>query len=219
MRLSLLSRRAGRAMAALSRDESGAVIVEFALVMPMLLTMILAILHTCLIFFAQQALETAVEVAARTVMTGNAQQTITGNVTINGSVYTPAQQFLMRACEALPPVMSGGKTLLTQPIKPNGTANTNSCPKLSIAVASANSFSSAMTNAGGFGSTAYAPGSANASSQTSGSIGSGTTQIVAVKLMYLWPTFTGLFGLRLTNQPNGKRLLIANAVLLTESYT
>ena len=211
--------RVKRAGAALWRNESGNVILEFALVMPMLLTTILAILHTCLIFFAQQALETAAETAARTVMTGTAQTSITGNVTVNGVSYSPAQQFLMRACAALPPVMSGGSTVLQAATLPNGSTNTNTCPKLYVSVASANSFSGAVTAAGSFGTNAYTTGGANASSQTSGSLGSGTTQIVAVKLMYLWPTFSGIFGLRLTNQSGGNRLLTASSVLLTESYT
>ena len=51
---------------------------------------------------------------------------------------------------------------------------------------------------------AYTPGTQN--------------QIVVLRLMYLWPTVTGPFGLNLTNQPGNQRLMYATSVFTTESY-
>ena len=72
-------------------DNRGSTVVEFALVAAPLLALLIAILETSLVFFTQQGIETATEVTARAVTTGNAQ---------SGSM-TPAQ-FKQVACAALP---------------------------------------------------------------------------------------------------------------------
>ena len=56
----------------LGRGE-GATAVEFALVAPAFIALLFAILQTALVFFAQQALQTATLQAARQIMTGQAQ--------------------------------------------------------------------------------------------------------------------------------------------------
>jgi Flp pilus assembly protein TadG len=55
------------------RNRRGSTVVEFALVAPMFIAMLYAILETALVFFAQQALETMTQDSARTIMTGQSQ--------------------------------------------------------------------------------------------------------------------------------------------------
>ena len=55
------------------RQQDGAAAVEFALVAAPFLALIFAILETALVFFAGQALETAVANSSRLIMTGQAQ--------------------------------------------------------------------------------------------------------------------------------------------------
>lgn len=59
--------------AAFARDSRGATAVEFALVAAPFLALIIALIQTFLVFFAQQALETIVRQSARLVMTGQVQ--------------------------------------------------------------------------------------------------------------------------------------------------
>jgi Flp pilus assembly protein TadG len=57
----------------LARQQDGAVAVEFGLVAAPFLALVFAIMETAIIFFAGQALETAVADSARLIMTGQAQ--------------------------------------------------------------------------------------------------------------------------------------------------
>nr|WP_246515322.1 TadE/TadG family type IV pilus assembly protein [Bradyrhizobium diversitatis] len=59
--------------AAFARDKRGATAVEFALVAAPFLALIIALIQTFLVFFAQQTLETIVRQSARLVMTGQVQ--------------------------------------------------------------------------------------------------------------------------------------------------
>lgn len=84
----------GRARALL-RSRDGEAAVEFALVAPMFLALLVAIIESGLIFFAQQALQTAATQSARLIMTGQAQ---TQNLT--------AAQFAQTVCGKLPAMFS-----------------------------------------------------------------------------------------------------------------
>lgn len=59
---------------ALARDRRGAAAIEFAFVITPLAAMMIAILQTSLVFFAQQTLETTAEKSVRQLVTGSAQQ-------------------------------------------------------------------------------------------------------------------------------------------------
>jgi len=59
--------------AAFLRDSKGATAVEFALVAAPFLALIIALLQTFLVFFAQELLESVVRQSARLVMTGQVQ--------------------------------------------------------------------------------------------------------------------------------------------------
>src|ERR1700733_1459177 len=72
----------GPALPPVSRDfvrcRKGATAVEFALVATPFIALLVAILQTVLVFFAQRVLDEVTEEASRYIMTGQAQ---TGNVT------------------------------------------------------------------------------------------------------------------------------------------
>jgi Flp pilus assembly protein TadG len=80
---------------AFRRDDRGATIVEFAIISAPFIALLIAILVTSLVFFAQQGLETTSEAAARLIMTGQAQQ--------NGWT---ASQYQTQVCAQLPPFLS-----------------------------------------------------------------------------------------------------------------
>jgi len=54
-------------------DQKGATAVEFALIGAPFLALLVALIQTFLVFFAQQLLETAVTQSSRTILTGQAQ--------------------------------------------------------------------------------------------------------------------------------------------------
>lgn len=173
---------AGLRLRGLHNNARGGVAMEFALVAPMLIALILAILNTALIFLAQQGLETAAENAGRLIMTGQAQS----------SSLTQAQ-FKTAACTYLPPFLQ--------------------CNRLYIDVVSVSNFSDATLTAPVF--TYDKNGNVtNSFSYSTGTRGS----IAVVRLLYLWPTSNGPFGLTLTNTSNSNRLLLASSVLKTEYY-
>jgi len=62
-----------KAMQTFIRDRRGMATVEFALVAAPFLALLLAIIETGLIFFAQEVLQTATSQAVRAIMTGQAQ--------------------------------------------------------------------------------------------------------------------------------------------------
>jgi Flp pilus assembly protein TadG len=68
------ARKPTRHRRGLLRDERGSILIEFALVGPMFLLLMLGILELSLMMFSQAVLDGAARAAARTVRTGQAQQ-------------------------------------------------------------------------------------------------------------------------------------------------
>ena len=62
-----------RGIASLLKDRRGGAAIEFALVGAPFLALLIAILETGLIFFAQEVLQSSTSQAARSIMTGRAQ--------------------------------------------------------------------------------------------------------------------------------------------------
>jgi Flp pilus assembly protein TadG len=65
--------KAARALRRFARQEDGATAVEFAMIAAPFLALVFAIIETAIVFFAGQALETAVADSSRLIMTGQAQ--------------------------------------------------------------------------------------------------------------------------------------------------
>ena len=200
-----LPRRAGRriltGLAVLLRDERGGALIEFALVAPLFIGLIVAILNTALVFLAQQSLETVAENSARLIMTGNAQTSV---IPSGGNTHTGMTQsdFINAVCTT---IKSGITPLLT-------------CDpaRLFIDVTTVNKFSDANTGAA---TLSYNGSKQLTTTQSSFSYTPGTQgAIVVLRVMYLWPTGNGPLGFTMTNQNNNNRLLVATSVLKTEGY-
>jgi Flp pilus assembly protein TadG len=125
-----------------SRDRNGATAVEFAMVSVPFLGLLFATFETAFVFLAQEGLDAATAVAARQLMTGQAQ----GNAAI-----TSASQFANSLiCNPTPPA---------QRILPNFI----NCANLIIDVSQATSFASANISKSYYTNptTNYNPGGAN----------------------------------------------------------
>lgn len=83
-----------RSLDGMRDDRRGATIIEFALVSMPLFALLIAIIQTSLVFFAQQALDTTSEKAVRSLVTGSVQKT---NMT--------AAQYKAQVCTKLPMFM------------------------------------------------------------------------------------------------------------------
>ena len=88
-------RRCARDLAHFRRSQQGATAVEFALIAPAFLAMLIAVLQTCVFVFAQQTLQNAAVQAGRLIMTGQVQN---GNVT--------QSQFLNSICPMIRPLFT-----------------------------------------------------------------------------------------------------------------
>jgi len=179
-----ISDRASRARA-LAVCQRGGPTLEFALVAPMLIALIVGVIYTALIFLAQQGLDTAAETAGRLVMTGQAQS---GALT--------QSQFQTQACAALPRYLPCAGHLFVD-----------------VQTVSSGNYADASTSAVTL--TYNADGTVgNTFNFSMGARG----DLVVVRLMYLLPMTNGPFGLQLTNQSDGNRMITAASVLKTEYY-
>jgi Flp pilus assembly protein TadG len=93
---------AHRGAARLLRDARGATIVEFAIVAVPFFALMLAVAVTSLAYFVQETLETAVERAARGIVTGRTQAA-DNNGTMSGMTRAQlAERFRQAGCASLP---------------------------------------------------------------------------------------------------------------------
>jgi Flp pilus assembly protein TadG len=88
-----------------------------------------------------------------------------------------------------------------------------SCSGLMVDVRTANSFASANTSM----PTLTYDGNGNVNNAWQFNPGN-PGDIVVMRVMYLWPVFTGPLSLNLSNQSNGKLLLMATAVFKNEPF-
>jgi len=116
-RLSIAKARLA-AIGRLCADSRGGAAIEFAFIAAPLAALMIAILQTSLVFFAQQNLETTAEKSARLLLVGSSQQA--------GKTST---QFRSDVCATLPFFM-----------------RTNNCANLMIDVRTVNSFSDATVS-------------------------------------------------------------------------
>ena len=172
-------------------DRRGGAIVEFALVATPFFALMLAIIQTSLAYFAQEALETAVESAARGIVTG---QTQAADIQSGGQGMSQAQlaeRFRLAGCDALPVFLS--------------------CSRLYVDV------KSAPSSAGLGGNSlqlTFGPSGkpTNNFSYELGAQGS----LVMVRFIYLWPMQIAPKA-DLTS-PAGQTVLVATSVSKSEAY-
>lgn len=195
----------------LSRDRKGLAALEFAIVGPIFLALLLAILYTMLIYLAQQMLETAAQSAGRLMLTGAVQTTSLAN----GHVGMTASDFKNAICNGFSGTGPNGEAISVRPMLPSML----SCSRLTVNVATANSYNVSSTSAPTFTYDSNGVLTSTGTGYNYQSGGAGQNRVVVLQLVYLWPTGKGPFGLDLSNQPNSNRQLVATSVFTTENYT
>lgn len=182
--------RARDAKRRLASDESGATAVEFALVSIPFFMLLFALLEVALIFFASQALETAVADASRLIRTGQAQ----------------AQGFSVAQFRG--EVCNGVSTLMTCDPDGGGVGG------LRIDVRTYADFTSVDLSEPISGN----PGEETLDESSFGfNMGSGG-EIVLVRVFYEWPAFFNFHGIAFGNLGSGGRLLAATAAFRNEPF-
>lgn len=197
--------------AKLSRNHDGAAVVEFAIVAPAFIGLVLAILYTAMIFLAQQMLETTAQSASRLLLTGSAQTMKMAN----GDVGMTASDFKNAICNGATGTDVNGNTVTIPAMLPSML----SCSRLTVNVNTATAYNVSSTAAPTFTYNSQGVITSTGTSYSPQSSGNGQSQIVVLQLIYLWPTGTGPLGLNLVNQPNSNRMLMATSVQTTEAYT
>lgn len=183
-----------RVLRALVAAKDGATVIEFALVVAPFFALLMAVLQTSLIYFTQEALETSVEAAARSVITGQAQAADATGSTSGMSAAQLQARFKTVACATLPGYLS--------------------CSNLLVDVRSATSWSTMDTSM----PTITFDANGNPNNQLSYSLGS-QGAVVMVRLMYLWPIQAAPMQLGLANASSNQRLIVATSVAKTESFS
>ena len=202
---------ARRYCASVRRDRQGTVALEFAIVGPAFIALLLAILYTMCIYLAQQMLETAAQSAGRLLLTGVAQTSRMAN----GNVGMSAADFKNAICNGASGTDANGQSFTIPVLLPPMLT----CSRLTVNVTSATSYNVSNTAAPTF---TYDSNGVLTSTNTGYNYqtgGDGKNRIVVVQLIYLWPTGRGPLGLNLINEPNGNRKLVATSVFTTEDYS
>ena len=175
---------------AFAADRKGATAVEFALVAAPFVALLLALIQTFLVFFAQQHLEEVVTESSRMILTGQEQ------AQAQAQNWTQAQaqaQFAQAVCSNVVILFN--------------------CNNLMIDVEVAGSWSSAST---GMPSLTF-DNNGNVTNVWQFNPGN-PGDIVVVRVMYQWPVFMGPLGFNLANLSNGNRLLMASTAFQNEAF-
>ncbi|MDB5701475.1 MAG: pilus assembly protein [Sphingomonadales bacterium] len=200
-----------RFSAILWKNHDGMAALEFALIGPAFLALLLAVLYTMFIFLAQQMLETAAQSAARILLTGAAQTTTLAN----GNVGMNANDFKNAICNGYSGTTASGQAVSVLPLLPSML----SCSRLTVNITTAASYNVGSTAPPTFTYNGSGVITSTGTGYNYQSSGSGSSRIVVLQLIYLWPTGTGPLGLTLVNQPNGNRMIVATSVFTTEAYS
>lgn len=185
--------RASRIARSAVAERRAATVLEFALVVAPFFALLMAVLQTSLIYFAQEAIETSVEVAARSIITGQAQASDSAGSTSGLTAAQLQERFRTTACASLPGYMTCKNLLVDVRSATSWGSMDTSLPKLTF-----------DANGNPTNSFSYSLGSQGA--------------VVMVRLMYLWPIQAAPMQLNLANAGNGQRLIVATSVAKTESY-
>ena len=210
-RMSFAKRGIRQRASALWKDQAGAAVVEFAIVAPAFIALVLGTLHIMLIYVAQQMLETTAESAGRLLLTGTAQSSSLAN----GHVGMTAADFKNAICNGTTVTKASGEvTVIPKLLPPMLT-----CSKLTVNVTTASTYNVANDAAPTFTYNGAGVVTSTGTGYNYQSGGNGQNQIIVLQLIYLWPTGKGPVGLNLIDQPNSNRMLVATSVFTTEDYS
>lgn len=176
--------------------QEGSALVEFAVVAPLFLALLIAILQISCVFIAQAMLESTAESAARLILTGQAQtySGTSGTTTYTGMTQSDYASAVCTMLKAQSPFMS--------------------CSNLYIDVTTVSSYADATT---GLPTLTY-DSSGNVSNSWNYAIGT-QGSIVVLRVMYVLPVATAPLGFTLGNLSSNKRLLLATSVFKVEGYS
>jgi Flp pilus assembly protein TadG len=192
------------------KNRAGTAAMEFAIVGPAFIALLLAIMYTMLIYLAQQMLETTAEGAGRLMLTGFAQTTRAPN----GTVGLSASDFKKAICNGLSGTNPAGETVSTPALLPPLLT----CSRLTVNVRVATSYNVTNTTSPTFTYDSNGILVSTGSGYNYQSGGSGKNRIVILQLIYLWPTGKGPLGLNMIDEPNANRKLVATSVFTTEDF-
>jgi Flp pilus assembly protein TadG len=195
----------------LGKNREGTAVLEFAIVGPAFIALLLAILYTMLIYLAQQMLETAAQSAGRLLLTGSAQTTQLAN----GHVGMTAADFKDAICNGATGTSASGQAVSFGSLLPPMLT----CSRLTVNVTSASSYNVASTSAPTFTYDSNGVLTSTGTGYNYQSNSTGKNRIIVLQLIYLWPTGTGPLGLNLVDEPNSNRKLVATSVFTTEDYS
>ena len=206
-------------MAALWRDRSGTAILEFAIVGPAFIALLMGIFYVALGYLTQEGLETATEGAGRMFQTGLAQTATVGtnkgmsasdfrNAVCNGTTATTAAGASITIPAMLPPFMTCSNLTTNVVIQPAG-ATLNPA---ALANPTYNCYGTACNSAAS---------STTAGTATSSAIAGSQNRVVVVQLFYNWNTVASLFGLNgmTMTVKSGQIAMASTAVVTAEGYT
>ena len=177
-----------RAPLTFAHCRKGATTLEFAFVAAPFIALLVAIIQTFVVFFAQRVLDEVTEEASRYIMTGEAQG---ASLTQSG--------FANYLCTS-----ANTATLVSTLFN---------CSNIIINVMNYSAFSAANTTTPTL--TYNKNGTvSNTWTYSAGNPG----DIVVVQVMYQWPVVLGPLSFNLGNLSNGDRLLISTAVFKNEPY-
>lgn len=189
----LPSRHSGDVPPVLRTDRRGAVIVEFALVAAPFIALLLAILQSSLAYLAQEALESAVEVAARGIVTGQVQAADLEGLGDGMTKAQLAERFRSKGCQSLPSFLSCSRLFVdVQSVAAGATIPTGGTGPLNFDAA-ARKFTDLSYDVGSQGS------------------------LVTVRFIYLWPMPIAPAA-DLSPLSSKPTILIATSVSKTEAY-
>jgi Flp pilus assembly protein TadG len=176
----------------INSDRRGAVLVEFAFIVVPFFALLFAILQTSLTYFANEALETGVEAAARSVVTGKNQLADSNGKSKGMTDAQLAERFRQQSCTRLLAFMTCDRLMVEVRSSTDWTTIDTSLPTLTY------DSDGNVTN-----TFDYDPGAQGA--------------IVMVRFMYLWPIEADPL-IALANIEGSRRLLVTTSVAKTEAY-
>lgn len=139
MNIRRTARWARRFWARARRDRSGATAVEFAVIAPVFISIMLATIQVAIVWFAKTELQSATETAARLVFTG---QTST-------SSYNSEAKFLTSLCANLPVIIQCGGVMVNLAPQASISSVSTAAPTLTY------NTSGAVTNTFSYGTGTY----------------------------------------------------------------
>ncbi|MEO7692143.1 MAG: TadE/TadG family type IV pilus assembly protein, partial [Sphingomonas sp.] len=198
-----------RGRRSLWKNRDGVAAIEFAIVGPAFLALLLAILYTVMIYLAQQMLQTSAETAGRLLLTGSAQ-----TMSTNGHTGLTSADFKNAICNGITGTDASGNSVSI----PASLPSMLSCSRLTVNVTTASTYNVAST-----ASPTFTYNSSGVLTTTGAfnfqSNGNGKSRIVIVQLIYLLPTGKGPLDLNLIDEPNANHKIVATSVFTTEDYS